>query len=73
MHSNAEFIRFLSKLLRSKYRTNRITPDACHQSDFDKEFWKYCESNLDKEEKTNTEFDQQSFYNNFKTKNKARN
>ena len=50
IHSNAELVRFLSKLLRSKYKNNGIIPDVCHQSDFQKDFWKYYESNLDKKD-----------------------
>ena len=73
IHSNAELIRFLSKLLRSKYKNNGIIPNVCHQSDFEKDFCKYCESNLDKKERPDPEFDEQSCYNYFKIKNKARN
>ena len=58
IHSNAELIRFLSKLLRSKHKINGIIRDVYHQSDFERDFWKYCESNLDKEERPNLEFDE---------------
>ena len=40
IHSNAELIRFLSKLLRSNCKNNGIIPDAFHQSNFEKNFWK---------------------------------
>ena len=38
IHSNAELMRLLSKLLRFKYKSNGIIPDVCHQSDREKTF-----------------------------------
>ena len=66
------YIRFFSKLLRFKYKNKEII-HVFYQSDFEKDFWKYCESNLDEEERPNPGFDKLANINYFKTKNKARN
>ena len=32
--------------------------DVCHQSNYEKDFWKYCKSDLGKEERPDAELDQ---------------
>ena len=71
--STYKYIRFFSKLLRFKHKNNGIIHDVFYQSDFEKDFWIYCKSNLDEEERPNLGFDKLANINYFKTKNKARN
>ena len=67
-----ELIKFLGKLLISKYKNNGTISNVCHQFHFEKDLRKDRENHLDKEERLNTEIDKNRCYDYFNRGKTAR-
>ena len=66
--------RFLSKLLRSKFKKQPgLHDNSEHQAKFKENFWKYCKNNLDKEVRKSPSFSEETCYTYFRNKTKVRN
>ena len=47
-----EEIKYVSRILRKKFKRKKVSENCDHQYDYYKNFWKYCEKNLESYEES---------------------